>query len=88
MAGIYISNDAQSWYESGPTRDVTIRGNKIYRENPDDTVTLGGDAVNVGEDGTVKALNAGTATVTVASVAVPSMMAAGCALTGRKRRES
>lgn len=101
MAGIYISNDAQSWYESGPTRDVTIRGNtfrrsgsdailveptnptvsttdtvhknmtiegntfyvngnrvlnaksvsdltfrdnKIYRENPDDTVTLGGDA--------------------------------------------
>ena len=101
MAGIYISNDAQSWYESDLTRDVTIRGNtfrrsgsdailveptnptvsttdtvhknmtiegntfyvngnrvlnaksvsdltfrdnKIYRENPDDTVTLGGDA--------------------------------------------
>lgn len=64
---------------------MTIRGNKIYRENPDDTVTLGGDAVSVGEDGTVKALNAGTATVTVA---VPSMMAAGCALTWRKRRES
>lgn len=27
MAAIYISNDAQSWYESGRTTDVTIKGN-------------------------------------------------------------
>ena len=27
MAGIYISDDAQGWYESGPVRDVTIRNN-------------------------------------------------------------
>lgn len=31
MAGIYISNDAQGWYESGPTRDVTIRNNTFTR---------------------------------------------------------
>ncbi|WIK64059.1 right-handed parallel beta-helix repeat-containing protein [Gleimia hominis] len=31
MAGIYISNDAQGWYESGPTRDVTIRANTFQR---------------------------------------------------------
>ncbi len=39
------------------------------------TWTVAGDAVSVGEDGTVKALKAGTATVTVASVAVPSVTA-------------
>lgn len=27
MAGIYISNDAQGWYESGPVRNLTIRNN-------------------------------------------------------------
>ena len=27
MASIYISNDAQGWYESGRTTDVTIQGN-------------------------------------------------------------
>lgn len=27
MSAIYISNDASGWYESGPTTDVTIRGN-------------------------------------------------------------
>lgn len=27
MAGIYISNDAQGWYESGPVRSLTIRNN-------------------------------------------------------------
>ena len=32
MAGIYISNDAQGWYESGPTRDVTIRNNTLPEE--------------------------------------------------------
>ncbi|MFR9114834.1 MAG: NPCBM/NEW2 domain-containing protein [Bifidobacterium bifidum] len=39
------------------------------------TWTVAGDAVSVGEDGTVKALKVGTATVTVASVAVPSVTA-------------
>lgn len=27
MAGIYISNDAQGWYESGPVRNLTIKNN-------------------------------------------------------------
>lgn len=31
MAGIYISNDAQGWYESGPTKDVLIRENVFTR---------------------------------------------------------
>lgn len=31
MASIYISNDAQGWYESGPVRDVTIEGNTFLR---------------------------------------------------------
>ena len=29
MPAIYISDDARGWYESGPVRDVTIRGNKF-----------------------------------------------------------
>lgn len=33
MAGIYISDDAQGWYESGPVRDVTIRNNTFTRGN-------------------------------------------------------
>lgn len=31
MAAIYISNDAQFWYESGPIRDLTIRKNTFVR---------------------------------------------------------
>lgn len=31
MAAIYISCDAQSWYESGRVEDVTIRNNDFYR---------------------------------------------------------
>lgn len=31
MASIYISNDAQGWYESGPVRDVTIERNTFLR---------------------------------------------------------
>lgn len=33
MASIYISNDAQGWWESGPVRDVTIEGNTFTRPN-------------------------------------------------------
>lgn len=29
MVAIHISDDARGWYESGPVRDVTIRGNKF-----------------------------------------------------------
>jgi hypothetical protein len=29
MFGILIENDAQGWYESGPVRDMTIRGNRF-----------------------------------------------------------
>lgn len=31
MASIYISNDAQGWWESGPVKDVLIEGNTFYR---------------------------------------------------------
>ncbi|MDE5618335.1 MAG: right-handed parallel beta-helix repeat-containing protein, partial [Clostridia bacterium] len=31
MSGVLISNDAKSWYESGPVKDVTIRGNKFIK---------------------------------------------------------
>ena len=27
MASIFLSNDSNEWYESGPIRDLTIRGN-------------------------------------------------------------
>ena len=30
MASMYLSNDADYWYESGPIRDMTIRNNKFY----------------------------------------------------------
>lgn len=30
MASIYLSNDCNSWYESGPIRDMTIRNNTFY----------------------------------------------------------
>ncbi len=30
MASIYISNDCNDWYESGPVRDMTIRENIFY----------------------------------------------------------
>lgn len=31
MAGIYISNDAQGWFESGRVKDVTIQNNEFRR---------------------------------------------------------
>lgn len=31
MSGIYISNDAQGWYESGPVKDVLIQNNTFTR---------------------------------------------------------
>lgn len=30
MASIYLSNDSDEWYESGPIRDMTIRQNTFY----------------------------------------------------------
>ena len=30
MAAIFISNDSNEWYESGPVRDMTIRQNEFY----------------------------------------------------------
>lgn len=30
MACIFISNDSNEWYESGPVRDMTIRNNEFY----------------------------------------------------------
>ena len=30
MATIFLSNDSNTWYESGPIRDMTIRGNTFY----------------------------------------------------------
>lgn len=30
MANIYLSNDADYWYESGPIRNMTIRNNQFY----------------------------------------------------------
>ncbi|MBR5565557.1 MAG: right-handed parallel beta-helix repeat-containing protein [Roseburia sp.] len=30
MATIFLSNDSNDWYESGPIRDMTIRGNVFY----------------------------------------------------------
>ena len=30
MATIFLSNDSNEWYESGPIRDMTIRGNVFY----------------------------------------------------------
>lgn len=30
MATIYLSNDSDEWYESGPIRDMVIRGNTFY----------------------------------------------------------
>ncbi|MEK3890101.1 right-handed parallel beta-helix repeat-containing protein [Bacillus sp. FSL K6-3431] len=30
MSCIFISNDSNDWYESGPVRDMTIRGNTFY----------------------------------------------------------
>lgn len=30
MASIFLSNDSNEWYESGPIRDLTIRGNTFY----------------------------------------------------------
>ncbi len=45
MHGILIANDCNSWYESGPVRDVTIQGNKFIQ-----------CAYNQGNDGYVIAI--------------------------------
>lgn len=47
MAGIYISNDAAGWYESGPTRDVVIRNN-VFRKcgSADGSATIFFDPTN------------------------------------------
>lgn len=35
MASIYLSNDCNDWYESGPIRDMTIRNNEFFiRKSP------------------------------------------------------
>ncbi|MFI1837905.1 hypothetical protein [Streptomyces olivaceoviridis] len=31
MAGVYVSADAEEWYESGPVADLTIRDNTFLR---------------------------------------------------------
>jgi hypothetical protein len=31
MASIYVSADAHQWYESGPVRDLVVRGNQFLR---------------------------------------------------------
>jgi hypothetical protein len=31
MAGVFVSGDADEWFESGPVRDLTIRGNEFRR---------------------------------------------------------
>ena len=33
MATIFLSNDSNQWYESGPIRNMTIRGNTFYIKN-------------------------------------------------------
>lgn len=33
MAAIFLSNDSADWYESGPIRDMLIRGNTFYLPN-------------------------------------------------------
>ena len=37
MATIFLSNDSNDWYESGPIRDMTIRGNTFYIKTIGDT---------------------------------------------------
>ena len=37
MATIFLSNDSGDWYESGPIRDMTIRGNTFYIKTIGDT---------------------------------------------------
>ncbi|MBO7744882.1 right-handed parallel beta-helix repeat-containing protein [Paenibacillus sp. MWE-103] len=29
MSGVFVADDAESWFESGPVRDLTIRGNRF-----------------------------------------------------------
>ena len=36
MSTIFISNDSNDWYESGPVRDMTIRGNTFHITPVDD----------------------------------------------------
>ncbi len=37
MATIFLSNDSNDWYESGPIRDMTIRNNNFYIKTIGDT---------------------------------------------------
>ncbi len=37
MATIYLSNDSDNWYESGPIRDMTIKNNTFYIKSIGDT---------------------------------------------------
>ena len=43
MSSIYLSNDADDWYESGPIRNLTIRNNEFYiRPTGQNVVTCAG----------------------------------------------
>ena len=53
MAAIYISCDAQSWYESGRVEDVTIRSNKFYRCEGNGTIFIEPTNPYVSTDSTV-----------------------------------
>lgn len=53
MAAIYISCDAQSWYESGRVEDVTIQNNKFYRCQGNGVIFIEPTNPNVSVDSTV-----------------------------------
>ena len=40
MATIFLSNDSNDWYESGPIRDMTIKNNTFYIKTICDTYCL------------------------------------------------
>ncbi|MGB8454860.1 MAG: glycosyl hydrolase family 28-related protein [Anaerocolumna sp.] len=45
MSAIYISNDSNEWYESGPVRDMEIRNNRFYIIKPYDNEPEGKEAI-------------------------------------------
>lgn len=53
MAAVYISCDAQSWYESGRVEDVTIQNNKFYRCQGNGVIFIEPTNPNVSPDNTV-----------------------------------
>ncbi len=53
MAAIYISCDAQSWYESGRVEDVLIRNNTFYRCGGNGTIFVEPTNPTVSTDSTV-----------------------------------